>query len=445
MNKSRQTIQELISLFLGWRLALLFVTYIGLSTFANTDPVKHLLFFPSNNLDYWIRWANWDGGHYRHIAQHGYMPFQTVFFPAYPLLIKLFMFLKFPVFWAGFLVSHLATILSMFLLYKLSRLDLSEKMSKNAVFILLIFPTSFYLVSLYSESLFLAVSLAAFYFARKQSWVLAALFAGLAATTRLVGVAVIAAIFAEYLFKESRPLTLSSFWQTPIRRLLIYSLVMIFFINLTQGIIFSTQHWVLGGVLSTLKEILFYPLIFFILLAITEYIVKSLSFKKFLSRNFFYLCLSFLPILLYILFQSIQFNSPLGFLTNESNWGRTASFPWSAPLHYFNLLKWRHFFEVGESARSLNEFLFFLFGLTCLFISFLKLRISYSIYFLLAFTLPLLSGTLVALPRYLLTIFPLFLLLAQIKNETIQKSGLFLSLLLLALLSMLYINSYWVT
>lgn len=80
LKSNQDILKYVLYLFLGWRLVLFFITFLGLSSLPNTDFYHHLIFFPNSNLDYWSRWANWDGQAYQQIANLGYQPIQTVFF-----------------------------------------------------------------------------------------------------------------------------------------------------------------------------------------------------------------------------------------------------------------------------------------------------------------------------------------------------------------------------
>lgn len=361
----------ILSLFLGWRLILIFITLYGLSTFANVEPISQHLSWPSGNLNYFDKWANWDGGHFLGIAEHGYKMQQTVFFPFYIMLISLLFRLGIPSLWAGLLISHISTLIALFLLYKLCLLDFGKPIAKKVILSLLIFPTSFYLVSVYSESLFLALTLASFYFARKNNFLLASTFAGLSSVTRLAGVAVIAGIFVEYFLDR--------------------------------------------------------------------------NLNKIKSINFIYLLLSFLPLLFYMYYQNNLFGNPLSFISSESSWNRHISMPWDAPIGYFRYILSSLLSPFGNFSRTFSEFMFFLLFVFCLIYSFTKLRFSYTIFFLISLLLPLFSGTLIAIQRYGLTIFPIFFILANIKNEVLVTLGIILSISMLAIYSTQFINWYWVT
>lgn len=423
-------------------MAIFFITYFGLSNFATANLVNGTLSWPSSNLDYWIRWANWDGGHFRGIAENGYLPQQTVFFPLYPMLIKTLMSLGIHSLWGGLIVSHISAVAALFFIYKLALLDFSEDLAKKAVFIVLIFPTSFYLGAVYSEALFLALATSAFFFARKNSWLLAAVLAGLASATRLVGVVIILAIFVEYFLKSDPLFRFKYLWSTLPRRLLIILSLFSLLFAFLQNIALYLSNYSLLGIISYLAEYT-QPILYIAFILVILEFIKTHKNKKILSKNTLFLTLSLTPIPLYMYYQQIIFNSPFSFLTNEHQWGRAFSMPWQPVLSYINTLV--EGLRVGGQANTLVEFSLFIISFICLVISLYKLRLSYRIYFAISLILPLFSGTLIAMPRYILIIFPLFLILAMIKNELAVKIVTIFSLLLLGAYSILFINSYWVT
>ena len=53
------------------------------------------------------------------------------------------------------------------------------------------------------------------------------------------------------------------------------------------------------------------------------------------------------------------------------------------------------------------------------------------------------SGTLMSVGRYSLVMFPLFILLAGVKDQTVRAGWMLLSTLFLALDIILYVNNYW--
>lgn len=148
-------------------------------------------------------WNKWDAGHLLKIAEHGYvaegeMRFFIVFFPFYPLMVRLFTLFTRNYVWAGFLVSHLSLILGCYYLFKLVNLDRDEKTAWRAVKFLLVFPQSFFLNIVYTDSLFLATSILCFYYLRRQRWLWAGFYGCLAAFTRNFGILLLLPAVMEY-------------------------------------------------------------------------------------------------------------------------------------------------------------------------------------------------------------------------------------------------------
>lgn len=171
--------------------------------------------------------VRWDTGWFLAIANQGYFhppneESPVAFFPLYPLLVR-------AVGWllpggtlaAGFLVSHLALLGAVVLLWRLAeewaaegRSGLAPGDGSRAVRFLLFGPVSLFFSLIYSESTFLFLVVACLYAAHRQVWWLAGL-AGLgAALTRNVGLFLAAPLLIEYFeprlrapwFRRDRPL-----------------------------------------------------------------------------------------------------------------------------------------------------------------------------------------------------------------------------------------------
>ncbi len=120
------------------------------------------------------------------------------FFPFYPLMIHLFaiplgLFLK-PIAAAALaavIVSALGTLAGMLALYDLTYESLGEDGGLRAVFYLLIFPTGFFLVQVYTEGLFVGLAFACLAMLKRKHLVYAALLGVAATLTRAVGVALV--------------------------------------------------------------------------------------------------------------------------------------------------------------------------------------------------------------------------------------------------------------
>lgn len=331
-----QIFKFIFSLFLIWRIALITSTYFGLSILPNQDFYQKILYYPTLDLDYWARWANWDGGGYIGIARDGYIPRLAVFFPLYSLSIKLVAPVFFgSFFWAAFLISQISTILALFFLYKLIKIDFDDSVVRKTLLFLLIFPTSFYFGATYNDSLFLFVTAAAFYFARTKQWIPAAIFASLAVATKLVGVGVWAAIIFEYLFSNAIKPDFSFFKNRLLGRALIYAALIATLINVILITPLVGDSTIIG-VVASLSQVTW--LMVFVLLIPAAYfliqpILKRIDFNKVLSGKFILILFALLPLPIYLFYQYIQFGSPLTFLEIEKEWGRMVSVFWQGPLH----------------------------------------------------------------------------------------------------------------
>ena len=160
-------------------------------------------------------WGTWDSGWYLGISQHGYNPRRSTseltygqasyaFFPLYPLLMRAGGWvLGGNNYLAGLLISNLALFFSLYYLYKLTKIYFGEETAWQSARFLLLFPTAFILSGAFTESLFLALTLASFYYARQGRWWLVGLLGGLSALTRSLGVLLILPMVWEY-FKQRK-------------------------------------------------------------------------------------------------------------------------------------------------------------------------------------------------------------------------------------------------
>jgi hypothetical protein len=121
------------------------------------------------------------------------------FFPFYPLMIRIFAF-PLRIFGlnpiatatlAGIIVSALGTLLGMLALFDLARDSLGEDGALRAAFYLIVFPTGFFLIQIYTEGLFVGLAFACLAMLKRKHWITAALFGVAATLTRAVGIALI--------------------------------------------------------------------------------------------------------------------------------------------------------------------------------------------------------------------------------------------------------------
>ena len=131
------------------------------------------------------------------IATSGYRAADgsPAFFPLYPLAIKLVSWLVggHPLL-AATLVSNAAFFFALLVLYDLTVREFSEPVARRTIVYLAVFPTAFFYLAPYSESLFLLLSVLAFRQARRDRWVTAAIAGALAAFTRSIGIVLVPAL-----------------------------------------------------------------------------------------------------------------------------------------------------------------------------------------------------------------------------------------------------------
>jgi Gpi18-like mannosyltransferase len=161
---------------------------------------------PSSLLTIWNRW---DTAHYLDIAQRGYSNttageryLRIVFFPFYPILIRLFAFVSRDYMLSALIVSNLAYAAAAFYIYKLALLDHTEETALRTAFYFSIFPTAYFLHAGYTESLFLALTIASFYYGRKGRWWLSGLIGMAASLTRITGIILLPALILEYISQK---------------------------------------------------------------------------------------------------------------------------------------------------------------------------------------------------------------------------------------------------
>jgi hypothetical protein len=92
---------------------------------------------------------------------------------------------------AGVIVAALGTLGAMLALYDLTSDALGEDGAMRAVFYLLIFPTGFFLLQVYTEGLFVGLAFGCLALLKRKRWLPAALLGAAATLTRAVGVALI--------------------------------------------------------------------------------------------------------------------------------------------------------------------------------------------------------------------------------------------------------------
>jgi hypothetical protein len=155
----------------------------------------------------WSPWQRWDAVWYTLIAEQGYHSnsLSVAFFPLYPILIRvLTIVLPLNSIAAGLLVSSVAALIAFVLFYSFAEAEFGLPVAQLGLLYLAFFPTAFFLLAPYTESLFLVLALAALLVARSGRWELAGVFGGLAALTRPQGVLLALPLLIEFFLQYRR-------------------------------------------------------------------------------------------------------------------------------------------------------------------------------------------------------------------------------------------------
>lgn len=357
--------KEISLVFIIWR-SILFL-FAGLSgLFLRTKPDFLGKGFAENIIgDSLWNWANFDGEHYLWIATHGYRQFEHAFFPFFPYLIKFLGNFFGNELILGLLISNFSCFVMLYFVYKLFELETNKEIAFWGTLSLLAFVSSFYLVSVYSESLYMLLVALSFYFSRKGKFFLSYFFGSVAVWTRVTGVLILPA----FLFQK------------------------------------KINAWM---------------------------IIIGLSFLGLLG--FYY----------------IQTKDPFIFIHVQNSFGAGRSnnpviLPPQVLFRYFKILitnslfSYNFFIAVQELSVAILGFVLTIF-------LYLRLkRLDYLIYCLLGLLIPTLTGTLSSMPRYILSVFPIFLAFPLvIKNRFLLSIliGLFFAIQLLDM--SLFLHGYWI-
>ncbi|HSL43960.1 MAG TPA: hypothetical protein VK897_11055 [Anaerolineales bacterium] len=170
--------------------------YEGLTLSFSKTPARQI--FPYHNakpypIPWLAIWQRFDANWYISVAETGYggVKGDDHFPPLFPVLIRLLMPIVGSAFLAGLFISHLATLYAIKLLHQTFSEWATADLANRTTLFFLIYPTSFFLFSVYSESVFLVAVLLSLQQMRRQRWAWAGFWAFCAILTRLQGAALV--------------------------------------------------------------------------------------------------------------------------------------------------------------------------------------------------------------------------------------------------------------
>jgi hypothetical protein len=170
--------------------------------------------------------ARWDAAWYLAIARYGYhadlgsySSSRTAFFPLYPLGLRTITWFGLPPVLAGVLLSLAAFAFALYGIHRLTTLELTRTAASTlardrvadaarlAVLLTAFAPMAFFFSAVYSESLYLALSVGLFWSARHGRWAWVGVLGALAGATRSTGLVLVLPALVIYLYgpREDRP------------------------------------------------------------------------------------------------------------------------------------------------------------------------------------------------------------------------------------------------
>lgn len=202
----RDGVRDSLLTYLGVRLGFSLLGFVAVTLIAPREGVPAVAGWPiapvaSGWQALFTAAERQDAAWFLAIATRGYVQGDgsAAFFPLYPLAIKSMAWLPgIGPLGAALIVSNACFAGALVMLHGLTRLEgMSPVAARITVALLAVFPTAFFFLAPYSESMFLLLVVSAFWFARRDRWGLAALAGALAASTRSVGVVLVLALGVE--------------------------------------------------------------------------------------------------------------------------------------------------------------------------------------------------------------------------------------------------------
>ncbi|NOU92976.1 hypothetical protein GC093_06965 [Paenibacillus sp. LMG 31456] len=348
--------------------------------------VKHWIPFNTNiTQTNWIEgFGSWDGQWYMNIAKEGYTTIQsTAFFPIYPLLLQIMSKVSSLTYLqSGLLISNVAFFFAIFFSYKFVEQKWGIPVAKKAIWLLAAFPTALFYHTVYTESLTLLTTVLFFYFLQKNKWYAA----------------------------------------------------------MISGFIATGVH--------DLGVVLAFPALFYLWKN-----KESYSRSKFIVR-FLSISIIGLSLLFYMIFLYIKFGTPFAFVQAQAFWHREAVVP--VLSIFYVMLKvaykifilgkpdWNYCFMMIVNAACTLSFVY----AAVLMFRNKTISVGLKTFFGVTLLLSIVSGTggdLQSFGRFMVVIFPGFIIMAL----KMKKMGFTISLISMLLLKFLllgmFTNGFWVT
>ena len=207
--KASPALSHILALYIVTRLVLTLIAVVS-RIILEGSPGRES-YWTKSNVPWLDIWGVWDTGWYLLIAREGYenppigdvspLTQKTwVYLPLYPLTIRAVSAVTGgDVFIAGLLVSNVCFLIAAFFLYRLIKLDYGVDIALRSIKYLILFPTAFVFSGVFTESLFLMLTILAFYYAQSNRYLAVGVLGLLSALTRQIGCLLILPLAYDYL------------------------------------------------------------------------------------------------------------------------------------------------------------------------------------------------------------------------------------------------------
>lgn len=384
-------IKKIVLLFIVWRVALIIFLAAALAFVPLAYQDRFLGGGVQNySLNPWVfAWANFDGEHYLSIAIHDYRGLEQAFFPVYPRIIKV---LAAPIYQA--IPCQVEQCLTNALFY-------------SSVIGILISTLSLLVV------LILLWRLIRIDYPDKIAW----------------WTLVVLLIFPTSFYFGA-----------------VYSEAFYLLISVAAFYFARTNRWWLAGIFGVVSS----ATRIFGLLLLPAFLIEAYQ-QRLPFRKWIWILLVPVGLLAYMYYQYITVGDPFAFYRLQKIVGEQHQSGLTLlPQVYWRYLKMLLTVDITSPIYQtivlefLTGIVFFLLPIIGYF---KKVRLSYLVYAMLGFLLPSIQGSFSSIPRYVLVIFPSFLVLAQLIMSLKKWWQVIVIVLLtswLGLETMLFLRGYWV-
>lgn len=193
------------------------------------------------------------------------------------------------------------------------------------------------------------------------------------------------------------------------------------------------RHFWLAGLFGILASLTRVTGILLILPLLIEYVIAMKEEKKKFGLDILGVVLPSLGIISFFTYHWARFGSPTLFFEVQDAWGRGFE------------LETNHFLA-ETAAAQVNlylDYFFVAFAVVATILLAMRLRLSYAAFIFIGILVPIATGTFMSVGRYLLILFPIYILAASYKEKLVRQSWVLVSGLLFALYSILFTVNYW--